>query len=475
MTAAIEQRRGSCPSLWNPMRSGDGLIVRVQSSVRGLRSVELRALATLADRHGNGLLEATRRSNLQLRGIKPESVSQLQAELVEAGIAAPVPVLPLWVDPYADLLKACVPLEALVREIASLPLPSGLPSKFGVVLHAGGPSRVAADIRLDVDPAQPEVVQLSAANDGAGNALALGVYPAAEAGRLILQLMAAMVARLAANPAAGGRATSTAGRAILSDGGQTTSTAGRATLSDGGAQSMPSTTARAELWRLLAADGGQSLRAELSAHAEANACGRERPVEPPAASFFPIGFHTDARSWFGLGIPFGSAPAQAWQQLAELAERHGDGTLRFTPERAVLLPGVRARAVPQLRAAGLAAGFCVEPGDPLLRTIACSGAPRCDAAFGETRQLARELAPRLHGGARLHVSGCSKGCAERGPSTFTLVLAADGCRLGLAMDPGTTAHQGRVLSLAQVRAQLPSQPSAASNSTPPRAEAAIES
>jgi hypothetical protein len=595
MNAATDQRRGSCPGLWNPMRSGDGLIVRVPTSARALRSVELRTLARLAKAHGNGLLELTRRSNLQLRGVTTESLPQLQAALVEAGIAAPEPMLPLWVDPYCGLLGRCASLEPLARELATLAMPSGLPAKFGVVLHAGGPAGVAADIRLDVDHAQPGLVQLRAACDAAGNGLPLGVFAVAQASGVVLQLMAAMVELLTGEAQASARAVrerreqgpnpSSAADVTMPagvEGREPTASAGsvpdnepqaswksnrseRAVRSAGehrerGAGTPPSVVlspARAELWKLLAADGGERLRMCLGASAKrlpnplsdtmtrgaptrldvlgppiAGSWATDRSQEPGVSSrldslvpggaesrshtnaertearefsprlaqfavptsdslavietrhsrapeFSPIGFHIDQNTWFGLGVPFGSAPAAAWIELADLAEHFGDGTLRFTPDRAVLLPHVTEPAALQLRAAAVHAGFIVDSADPLLRVIACSGAPHCDAALGETRQLARSLAPHLEETTRLHVSGCSKGCAERGASDITLVLAADGCRLGRGMDPATTSVQGEVLSIVQALATLNPrahpQPSAARTATPPRnPEATLE-
>src|SRR4051794_36837049 len=89
--SAGTKRRGYCPGVWTPMRSGDGLIVRVRTSVRPLTASSLRALTELADEHGNGLLELTRRANLQLRGVRAEALPALQAELVRLGLADSAP------------------------------------------------------------------------------------------------------------------------------------------------------------------------------------------------------------------------------------------------------------------------------------------------------------------------------------------------------------------------------------------------
>jgi precorrin-3B synthase len=92
--------------------------------------------------------------------------------------------------------------------------------------------------------------------------------------------------------------------------------------------------------------------------------------------------------------------------------------LRMTPWRMVLLEGLREMPVHE--------GIVAEACDPLLRIAACTGAPACEAAYAETRALAAALAPHLPAQARLHVSGCAKGCAHPGAADVTLVATSDG-------------------------------------------------
>jgi sulfite reductase beta subunit-like hemoprotein len=92
-----------------------------------------------------------------------------------------------------------------------------------------------------------------------------------------------------------------------------------------------------------------------------------------------------------------------------------------------------ARAMPDLP------GLICDPGDPLLRVVACTGAPGCGQARGPVRPLARALAPlwaARGGGGLLHLSGCAKGCAHPGAAALTLVAEAGG---GFAAIPRGTA------------------------------------
>ena len=114
-----------------------------------------------------------------------------------------------------------------------------------------------------------------------------------------------------------------------------------------------------------------------------------------------------------VGVAFGQMAHATLNQFAGCGH-----ALRMTPWRMVLSEG--KRAMPS------AAGLITEPYDPALRVIACSGAPRCREAHADTRGLAAALAPNIGAAARLHVSGCAKGCAHSGPAAITLVATGAG-------------------------------------------------
>jgi precorrin-3B synthase len=92
--------------------------------------------------------------------------------------------------------------------------------------------------------------------------------------------------------------------------------------------------------------------------------------------------------------------------------------LRLTPWRMLFLVG--ATELPAIP------GLITDPADPILRVTACTGAPGCPQALGETRALARRLAPLLPNDLTLHLSGCAKGCAHPGPCDLTLTATAEG-------------------------------------------------
>lgn len=138
----------------------------------------------------------------------------------------------------------------------------------------------------------------------------------------------------------------------------------------------------------------------------------QTPLPPPVAAA-PWQVGPNAHGWL-VGIEFGQMAAQTLSVLAACAGTTG---LRITPWRMVLLEG--ASQAPS------ALGLITRADNPLLRVIACSGAPQCQHAAIDTRAVARAVAACIPAGSLLHVSGCSKGCAHP-QAALTLVGTAGG-------------------------------------------------
>lgn len=113
-----------------------------------------------------------------------------------------------------------------------------------------------------------------------------------------------------------------------------------------------------------------------------------------------------------LWFEFGQMQAETLAQIADL------GPVRVTPWRMLLVEGLAQ--LPDLP------GLITRADDPLLRVLACTGAPGCLQALGPTRALARRLAAAVPPGRLLHVSGCAKGCAHPAPADRALIAAGAG-------------------------------------------------
>lgn len=172
------------------------------------------------------------------------------------------------------------------------------------------------------------------------------------------------------------------------------------------------------------ATGGRGRMAAHVARAALPPAFREVPVRATAMQPDP---GPSPAGWL-VALAFGQTDAETLAALSVL------GPLRLTPWRMVLVEGVqRAPALP---------GLVTDPADPLLRVVACTGAPGCPQAHAATRPLARSLAPAVPPRQTLHVAGCAKGCAHPGPA-MTLTAGPQGWTL---IRHGTAADAGAMLA-----------------------------
>ncbi|MES5484189.1 precorrin-3B synthase [Bradyrhizobium sp. INPA03-11B] len=164
----------------------------------------------------------------------------------------------------------------------------------------------------------------------------------------------------------------------------------------------------------VASGGPRGERRRMAAHLAGGASVPESlrgDAEPVARSASPVPGLTPAGAM--VGVAFGQMTHEMLSHLAACAQ-----ALRVTPWRMVLAEGMHE--MPR------GADLVTDADDPALRVIACSGAPRCGEAHADTRKLATALARHIPPDARLHVSGCAKGCAHSGTADVTLVATHEG-------------------------------------------------
>jgi precorrin-3B synthase len=129
---------------------------------------------------------------------------------------------------------------------------------------------------------------------------------------------------------------------------------------------------------------------------------------PHGTSISPIGA---ASFGAGVGVAFGLMDAAA---LQELASASGDAGMFITPWRSVMLAG----RVPNFAHPAL----ITATDDKRLSIKACIGQQGCEHGSVDALADAALLAQSgRFGSVSIHVSGCAKGCAQRGASAITLV------------------------------------------------------
>ena len=144
MTAAARfEVKGWCPTALRPMPSGDGLLVRVRPWCGAFTRAQAAGLADIAQALGNGHIDLTRRANLQIRGLREESLPALHDALARLGLLDEEDARNVMVGPLAG-----PEARALARSLGRA-LPSGLPAKFGCVVDDGGPLSIAGE-RADI-------------------------------------------------------------------------------------------------------------------------------------------------------------------------------------------------------------------------------------------------------------------------------------------------------------------------------------
>jgi len=369
-------KRGWCPDVLHPMPTGDGLLVRLHPPLGRLTSDQLRVIATAARSCGNGLIDVSSRGNLQIRGLREYSHPALVEQLAAADLVGPLlhrtMVSPLAGGDPTDHVDAAALAERVEAAVQTV---HGLPGKLTIAIDGGGLfplGELNADIYAVAIDLGSITIGLAAAE---GPRWCGTVSP--------MELPSAIAALLVdfAEAIARGRSS-----AAIRD--------------------MP-----ADLCAELAAAARLGPPTVLS----------RRPPAPQAGVVQIPG----GGAGVVLALPFGRCDADALTRIAGWAERFGDGEVRLSPWRGIVLPAVRRQDLGTLISLAAGAGLITEPDDPRLAVFACPGRPDCANASVMTRHDAARLAiaarPLLRTGAGIHVSGCAKGCAHPGPAALTLV------------------------------------------------------
>ena len=361
-------RRGACPSLSEPMQTGDGLLARLNPAGGALSPAQLAGVAEAAGKWGNGILEITARGSLQIRGLTRDTAHKFEGAVNAFGIAAD-PFPEVRVGPLAgcDATEIADP-RPLVEAIRKCADPRGLAPKVSVIVDGGGALRLdalLADVRLEALPGGAWAV-LVGGNSSTARLLGQGHADAAVAAALAL--LSALVER---GPVARGR------------------------------------------------DLGE---AKLAGIAE-----KLRPCESPARepAHLPVGQFElrDGAFARGVALAFGQCSAT---DLVALAEAAADGAaFRFAPGRGLLTLGLRHEDEDRFLATAERLGLVTRAGDPRLGIVACAGAPACASAHLPTKEIAK-LVARAAGLPQVHLSGCAKQCAKPVGATVSLIGGADG-------------------------------------------------
>ncbi|WP_277961579.1 precorrin-3B synthase [Pseudomonas sp. RIT-To-2] len=421
----VSIRPSACPGLLRIVQALDGGICRIKLAGGELTAPQARAVADAAERFAGGVVEATNRANLQIRGITGSHPAMLEG-LLAAGLgprnSGGDDVRNLMLSPSAGIDPRMRfdtrPLAArILHSLESRGRLHELSAKFAVLLDGG---------------------EALAMHEHAHD---LWLAPVTVQGRMGLGF------GLAGCPG-------TALAAVAPEQGHALVIAVLERFLD---------VARPEQTRMRHVLEGMSPQ-DFIAPLSLDLWPGPFPVQAAGSDCLGTYPQRQAEQVFvGAAPPLGRLDPGMLRGLARLAEHYGDGTLRLTPWQSVLLPFVDAGDAAALTLELSALGLLCSSTEPLAGLIACTGSAGCKKGLADTKADARVLATLLPAPQAVHLCGCPRSCAAAHVAPATLLATSAGhydLYLRDAGQPGFGALRARNLDLqaaSDLLARLPTE------------------
>jgi precorrin-3B synthase len=413
-------RPSACPGLLRIVQALDGGICRIKLAGGSISVAQAHAVANAAQAYAGGVIEATNRANLQIRGIGAEQdalIAMLLAADLGPSNAAGDDVRNLMLSPSAgidpQMLFDTRPLaEQILATLQNHPRFHELSAKFAVQLDGGEALAMLEhhhDLWLSAFVRNGETLLAFGLAGCPGLDAPLAAVPLEQAHALVVAVLEAFLDLATPEQT---RMRHLAVDKLLS----------RLSLS------------------LLTVDGFK---------------------RPASGALLHLGSYPQAQKnqfYVAAIAPLGRLDSTMLKGVAQLANEHGDGTLRFTPWQGVLLPNVEKPHVVTQRLTQL--GFLCTVDQPLAHMIACTGSSGCGKGLADTKADAVQLAA-LHPGHDVHLSGCSRSCAAAHVAPVTLLAVSPGhydLYFREAAHPGFGRLHARNLSIEAAGALLRARP-----------------
>jgi precorrin-3B synthase len=380
----------------------DGGICRIKLAGGVLEAAQALAIAQGASTWAQGVIEATNRANVQIRGIGAEQQALIQA-LLAAGLGPNNPdsddVRNLMLSPTAgidpQMLLDVRPLATqILGALESNPRFHDLSPKFAVSLD-GGEGLAMLE--------HPHDLWLSALEVDGERLLAFGLAGCPAQG-----------APLAAVPVANGLELVVAVLELFL------------------ALARPEQVRMRQLLAEVSAGQflqGLATRLSVPLRRDEKITHWRRPAIPANGH---LGIYPQAETdkvAVGGVAPLGRLDPRMLTEVARIATELGDGSLRLTPWQSVLLPNIPADRAQDALLALQAAGLLCSPQQALAQMVACTGSSDCAKGLADTKGDARQLAAQLQGSGisrPVHLSACQRSCAAAHRAPVTLLAVSPG-------------------------------------------------
>lgn len=362
-------RRGWCPSLFKPMETGDGFLCRIKPFFSSITSDQTRFIASISEQYGNGYINLSQKGNLQLRGFTRDHIDIVIPQVAQAQLSSDtanmeekrnIMIAPLWdIDPlrHTEVHEIAHELQTALQNHPDI---HPLTGKFSFLIDGGeqyGLQNLYNDVNIRVYQDQ-WIIQL-------GKFEQVILCEKQQLIPIVLKIMQFCIQHQMK----------------------------RLLASENAAQYLKDTTHSTFFYT------NEKMKTSL-----------------------PIGsIQLSKASLVHIGIPFGLLNAGQLLHLANVADQYGNGTMRFTPWRSIILPYCSSEALLNLT------DFIVDEHDPRLHIISCPGKPFCMQGQQATMQDVADLIPLWKNQEKmLHLSGCAKGCASPGVNPVTLCATSKG-------------------------------------------------
>jgi precorrin-3B synthase len=387
----ISPRPSACPGLWRIVAARDGGICRIKLPGGLLLADQAEAVADAAERFAGGVIEATNRGNLQIRGIGNDHRGLVE-HLLAAGLgpreAAGDDVRNLMLSPLAGLDPSMLlDTRPLAGQILALlegtPRFHELSAKFAVQLD-GGEGLAMLE--------HPHDLWLSATQFEQRNWLVFGL-----AGCPVDQAVGAVPAEQ--------------GLALV-----------RTVLQRFLDLATPE---QSRMRQLLATCGVEHFIDGMDIRRDAAVSSWRRTKVP--GTWLGVLAQQQGLA-LGVAPPLGRLTPAMLRGAARITRQWGDGSLRLSPWQSLVLTSIHPAHIELARDQLMALGMLCAPDVPLARVTACTGASGCAKAEADTKADAVTLAAQLHHGApaSVHLTACPRSCAVAHVAPATLLARASG-------------------------------------------------
>jgi ferredoxin-nitrite reductase len=390
----------ACPGLFYQTPAQDGFLVRIRVPGGGLNAAQAKYLAAIAQDYAGGQVWLTNRANVQLRlsqATMPEGVLQRLQELRLAARDTTVDHLRnIMASPTAGIDRSVIldvmPLvQAVDRYLSNHPEFAPLSAKFSIGFD-GGEAVSIRDRRNDIWFVAESVDRLRVLFGEIDTGIRVAPHQVVEIVAAICRIYLATAPQ------------------ILAEGLRRKSQKPRW-------QEIVEFLGFNKTYQLILA------RTQITWEQDRKSpsIGECRGVD----TMPPIGVHTqnNGAHYIGIVTNLGKLQSKQLQDLAEFSETYGTGELRFTPWQNILIPHVKSPTELQTQLHQL--GYSTEPNHPAAGLVACTGLPGCASSFTVTQadalRIGKSLIGKLDRLTNIHVSGCSKGCAQPYASDIALM------------------------------------------------------